>query len=348
MKRKVDIGLAALIVLAFFAAYLLWRPAGPDMSRPLPAETPGRVVEEDVGIDTPTENEAADTAQAGTRGETSGAEPARRIVLVPPPNDAAVEEMIAGYADLAAIRAEKLPPFVRGRIDEALAGDIYAAFEAREARSRCSTVSSDPQRLEQRIEWLTQRARFTLDNGGVIENEPGDSPGQMFPTAAENRAHQVRWFQACHELRLLYEQEYRDRIEALAREGHVVARYLYALWPPPDGLRMDDFLDWQEWQSLAHRFSMENLEAGESAGMLAFAQAYSSVESFLPRRAVNSLRAIAFYLAALECGFREERVRTAVNWLISLSVPNDEPSPEQARELSAILTLADELKTLCR
>lgn len=347
MKRKADIGLATLIVLAFFAAYLLWQPAGPEPAPRLPVETSGGVVAGDVGIDVTTVGDAKDPDTTETRGDPARAEPVRRIAHVPPPNDSVEDEWKAAYADLMAVRAEKLPAFARGWLDEALLNDLEAGLMAVESRGRCMLVPTDEWQLELRVDELWAVADATLRRTGAIENGTGDSPRHLFPSHEETRAHQVRWFHACRELTGLFESGYRERIRQMAQNGHVVARYLYALWPPPDGLKMDDFLAWQRWQSTASHFSMQNLEAGEAAGMLAFAQAYSSspIGTFVPSRDINRLRALAFYIAARDCGFESDRLQSMIDVYVTVRVPA-ETAPESG--FGEILSLAEEIATLCR
>lgn len=345
MKRKADMGLALLIVLAFFAAYLLWRPT----AEPEPAAVHSEPPRADSAL------QAADPAPTGpdpaADPEHRPAEPSRPATKARParlPQRTALEQFETIEAEINALPAAELQPFVRQRIDAALTGQLFAAVEATSAREKCSSMPNDPHYLERAIHNRTQRAQAMLERGETITKRPGDSPSQIFPTEQENRAHLQRWQKACLELGRMFEADYRARVEALARNGDVVSRFLYALWPPPLERGMKHFLEFQEWAARARQFSMANLEAGEAAGMLAFANMMHTSDSFLPPRIVFGRDRLSFLLAAADCGLKDDRTQSLIELLVDLSVPDGELSDEYLHDLAAILDFAEELKTLCR
>ena len=341
MKRKADMGMAVLILFAFFAVYLLGRP------EPDPGTGDQLQTKEGVSLETQVSEHGIEIPPGvdQPRGRHTKDSPMRRDTLAPGSTVESIEDdWRIQFADVMSLKADQLPDFVRKKLDAALQGDLEAALMVHEARSKCWTVPGSEKALEQRVANMNRRAKNVLKKEGAIESPTGSSPNQLFETEAENRAHQLRWFLACQQMRQVYENDYRAKILDRAQEGDVVARYLYAIWPPPDGLPLHDFLNWQQWQSLAQQFSMKNLEEGEVAGVLAYAQANSSIDSFLPTRNINNRRSLAFYIAARDCGFQSTRIGSLIDTLVIASVP---PMEEHSEEMAEILSLAEEIKTLC-
>ena len=117
--------------------------------------------------------------------------------------------------------------------------------------------------------------------------EPGLSPeGQaqtlsgegmivmIYPTEAQNRDYLSQWHEQCERARSLFNHDLRRRLEKLAQNGHVMARYLYASWKPSMTIDSGVFERTTRWHLNATDFSYANLEEGELAGMIAIGESY--------------------------------------------------------------------------
>ena len=101
-------------------------------------------------------------------------------------------------------------------------------------------------------------------------------PGSiLFPTLEQNLTRQTTLFDECSRMRTVFTDELRKQLDQLAQDGDVMARYLYAVWPPVLTFSVESVeSDW-DWSRKAYTYSAENLAQGEPAGLLAFGQSYS-------------------------------------------------------------------------
>jgi hypothetical protein len=139
----------------------------------------------------------------------------------------------------------------------------------------------------------------------------------------------------------LFNEDLRERLADLAGQGHVTARYLYAMWPPLTKGRPDGFFVHQDWSEKALAFSLANFAEGEVAGLMAFANAYEKPETFTTS---DGDMAMAFKIAAQSCGLDAPLLLASVEHF--LSDENHPPFREDTRP--AVLAMAEGLKGFCR
>jgi hypothetical protein len=241
-------------------------------------------------------------------------DPAKRIVHVPDTRSEPagqvhdeIEEVTGGnVASIAALSAEK-----------ALNGDLRSARDLTNLMIVCSNlVPRDEEGLQREIQRFNEEAARIAERGNPLPDEGRPKSGRefgsglvelkVFPTEAQNRRHLTEWYRGCREVSALLNEKTREELAALARNGHVVARYLYAMWRPQLGSDEDALERRMRWQMNAVEFSYANLEEGELAGLLAFSQSYS--EAIFTGTDLGLSFSMA--KAALECGFESE----AISW----------------------------------
>ncbi|KAA9130986.1 hypothetical protein F3N42_11595 [Marinihelvus fidelis] len=89
-----------------------------------------------------------------------------------------------------------------------------------------------------------------------------------------------------------------EDIKRLAQSGDVVARYIYALWPPELANEDSPLLAQTEWELLARDFIFQNIESGEPLGLVALGGSYNS-GTFTPQ---NNALGLGLLMAAANCG----------------------------------------------
>lgn len=282
----------------------------------------------------PTEPEPQPATEDGIASTESKPVSTAKTIAHVPPRKLQTESTATPFDNINAVTSETLDKFTRHNLDAAIAGDFDAAFRVSAARKRCINVPKTMERVESMVQIMQQKFERGLDRG-TTNTYTVDSPSNEFPTEAENRAHQMRWYAACHMQRELFNDELRNGLDKLAQQGHVVARYLYAVWPPDYLGKSDGFLIQHEWVTKAREYSFLNLEQGEIAGLVAFAEAYSSGRLFANR---DSNISFALMKAAIECGFADAMVVREVEYYFG-TFENYPPE---------VLAMAEELMLYCR
>lgn len=240
---------------------------------------------------------------------------------------------------------DRLATVARQRLERALDGDLEAARQLQEFRWVCmENAPYSPWDAERRIQskarlWAAQIAY----NPDFDPHNDEDSPWNLYESLEENRAAIARWDRACQEIAALFSPAFRNKLARDAESGKVIARYLFATWPPGQvapraaALSLEERLQWEE---AARRHTALNLAAGEAAGLLAFADSYDQALF----TGMNDLLDKAFELAAVECGYRP----VPDSW-VSKFLEGDPESQWLSEEAAQrVRLLADSLASLCR
>ena len=265
---------------------------------------------------------------------------AKTIAHVPPRN-LQTESANTPFDDIDAVTTETLDKFTRHNLDAAIAGDLDAGYRVSQARRKCDYAPRTMKQVEVMVQRMQQKFEHAFDRG-ITNTYMFDSPENEFPTVAENRAHQMRWFNACGLQRGLLNDELRNGLDKLAQQGHVVARYLYAIWPPDYLGESDGFLIQHEWETKAREYSFLNLEQGEVAGLIAFGEAYSQGGLFAN---YDMKISYALYKAAIDCGFTDARIVREVEYFFGTYENNPQETGSRQPE---VLAMAEELMLYCR
>jgi hypothetical protein len=272
--------------------------------------------------DTHVQDEAAQAP-----GDTIPQPGARQLVHVPgtaSANDDAPDFHALGVAN------EHLEAYARYNLDLALANDLEAALRLDQVHTRCREVPETLADLDQHVE--RQIDMFAM----FRDKQPEFTP----PDALEIRQRNLDQFAGCQFYKEFFNKALRERLSDLAAQGHVTARYLYAMWPPSVKGRTDAFFIHQEWAEKALAFSQANLAEGEVAGLMAFAHAYQKPGMFTT---LNQEMGMAFQIAAQECGLDAPFVVTDIEHY--LSDENFPPFREDTRP--AVLAMVEGLRGLC-
>ena len=137
-----------------------------------------------------------------------------------------------------------------------------------------------------------------------------------------------------------FNESLRERLNRLAQQGDIVARYLFSKWKPDYFGQTDAFLLQQDWESKAREYSYQNLEQGELLGFLAFEDSFS--HGIYTKR--DSEMAVSFAAAAIECGFINESLQRSVDRMF-----NDERLSEwRERSGEQVLKAAEGLIDFCQ
>lgn len=266
---------------------------------------------------------------------------AYRLPPVPPARPGA--DAASPSTDERDITAENIDELVQANLAHALQGDMASAYFVSRSRLSCDQFASTPAELEQAIERTNQRTRHAQARGYEFPAATGyDQPWSVGPDETTNRVNLERWYDACGRLREIFTADLRQRLESLALRGDVMARYLYATWPEELLEAGEAFARQFRWEDRAREFSLANLEAGEVAGMMAFGQSYLS--GWFTNRDPNL--ALAFGVAALNCGFETLSIRSFLASSIDRLTGSDDPADRQ--RLAFIIAEADNLSQGCR
>ena len=276
-RHRRRLAFAAIGCVALIALYLLvlWNPAGPYAS-------PTQVSAEGSGASTKVKVDNEPVPQADHSAQP---EPARRIVQVP---DTRTGSASVGQPQSKPFTSDSVAEFAAVAFDAALDGNLSAASALTELLRFCSqSVARDERSLEAEIQSLSEEGeRLTLQFGGNpaegIQNRHFAAANlviehRLFATEEQTRVQEIEWLHGCNKMRILFTQDMRRDLEHLAREGHVTARYLYAMWNPDPKILEDGLTNFRHWQLNAVRFTQANLEAGEVAGLLAYLQSFQSI-----------------------------------------------------------------------
>ncbi len=219
------------------------------------------------------------------------------------------------------VSAEDLADETVKQLEMALEGNVEAAHFVHEIRQECRHVPKGEASTE-----LLIRARVTVYeqvSAQAVPPQPdgsyGAGAGAVYPTDEQQRQHYAKWGRTCRDFDDIFSAKLRDDLMVLAEGGNVIAGHLYATWKPPFEPNVDKFMDLQEWQLNAFRFSYANLQGGEPLGMLAFSESYDHGLFTGQNRALG----IALKIAAVHCGLSLTRVRSVVE--AAYQLPADSP-----------------------
>lgn len=303
-------------------------------------------------VSEPAAEESLVAVEDGRPEEPEAVQPAKRIVHVPdtrkqPDQDSSED------APLITVTAAKLAEFTAQTLDKALNGDLKTAAYLRHLRAACSTVPRNEATLEKEIENIWSMAKQSMEGGRTLPPEgrgyrtikvPGHRiEMKMFPTESQNRAHLTQWYQGCRGIYGIFSDEMRRELELLARDGHVIARYVYAIWKPEVVLDREALEKTLNWQVNAIEFSYANLVDGEVAGVLAFGQSYLDV-IFTSQDIVLGLTLLQ---ASLDCGFESEDIQSTVSRMVEAN-PNDFLQLLAGVTTEEVMGLAAEMAHQCR
>ena len=273
-------------------------------------------------------------------GEASTESFARRLKRVPNARPAR-EENKAG-AELRDMTADNIEQLLQANLEQALDGELVSAYFVVRARMACERFSSTREELEQRIERINKRVERDVERGREVSTRRGNELSLSFSGDTDaNRSQMERWYDSCQQVRNMMSTDLRQQLESRALSGDVMARYLYASWPL-EALNAGEAFDQQyRWEGLARDFSQANLDVGEVAGLMAFAQSY--MNGWFTKRD-NDL-ALAFSVAALNCGFETGSSRNFLTNRIERLTNSDDPVDMQ--RLQFALAEADHLGWFC-
>ncbi len=287
---------------------------------------------------------AAETRTAEETGQEAAPDPAaefaRRVVQVPDMRPA--REASGPSTDERDITAENVDQMVLANLEHALKGEMASAYFVTRSRLTCDRFADSPEQLERAIRQANRRVEFNRTRGRDRPSLAGyDLPWSLTDDPEDNRAHMERWYDACQRVMAIFTPDLRRQLELQALDGDIMARYLYATWPE-DLLDAGQAFDQQyRWESLAREFSRANLDSGQVAGMMAFAQSYLS--GWFTAR--NHDLALAFGVAALNCGFETVSVRSFMASSIERLTASENPEAQQ--RLQFILSEADQIGHGC-
>jgi hypothetical protein len=251
---------------------------------------------------------------------------ARRIAHVPSNTNAGL------YQNIDEIDESEIEEFTNTNLTEALAGDINAANRVVHALRKCKEVPNSKEAVEFEVNRMVQRYERMAENHNRNRTYPGET---------ELRERSTSQYENCKFNKSLFTTDLRQQLERMANQGHVAARYLYALWPPEVFGRPDAFLLQQEWSEKALNFTLANLTMGETAGLLAFGQSYANNGMFTTS---DRYLGTAFIIAAIDCGLELEYYASYVESFLNsdrFSQMFQDPRPE-------VLSMAEGLKAFCR
>jgi hypothetical protein len=244
--------------------------------------------------------------------------------------------------DIRDISAGNIGNLIQANLENALNDDMASAYFVVQARRVCGRFSDTPGDLEKRIERTNRKVERDIKRGRELPTGArNDLPWSATGDKEENRAHLESWYDACQNVQSMFTQDLRQQLELLALNGDVMAGYLYASWPL-DQLDTGKAFDQQyRWEELARGFSRSNMDRGEVAGLMAFAQSY--MNGWFTVR--NGDLALAFSIAALNCGFETSSSRNFLSNRVEHLAASEDPADQQ--RLLFALTESERLGSLC-
>jgi hypothetical protein len=247
--------------------------------------------------------------RGNSREDAERLAPARRIVHVPDTRRKFAADRVLEPSEYM---GDKAAAFLTGAIDRALAGDVVMAGYVRDFTYLCEVrVPADAEALERMVE-----TAMSMVNRNAASESPIPAAGRpwllgvavsnglairVYPLEYQIRAHLLDWQRACNDVAAILNDALRSELELLARDGHVMARYLYAMWRPNPVLSEEALERALHWQMNAAEFSYANVAEGEPIGLLAFGQSYAE-GLFTP---TDQRLAHLMLNAAYQCGYGE-------------------------------------------
>lgn len=183
-------------------------------------------------------------------------------------------------------------------LESALKGNTENAINFVGLTRQClATLAQSEAQLKRNLDSYLQRG-FNPERAHYMSN----GEFMQFESFEQYENHMWKQFDQCNSTSTLRNNDLRKRIARLAENGHVTARYLFAMWPPTAvAFNSDSIIDWLDYQNLALEFTWQNIEEGEPLGLLAYSQSFATfqVKYFTPS---NSHYAEVFLLTAKVCG----------------------------------------------
>ena len=196
-------------------------------------------------------------------------------------------------------------------IESALQGDEDDTIAVAELISQCRAGYQNDQQLEAGLNQVSKSVKMGNSLPGMLI--PGTGETIQFNSFVEYEELMWTRYAECQSTNSMFDSQLRQRLEAQAREGSVTARFLYAMWlPPQTGLDSGQMVDWITYQSLAWDFTWANIREGEPLGLLAYGRSLEQSGSiyFTPRH-LNF--GPAFIMAAHKCGMDNGTVNQKVD-----------------------------------
>ena len=284
-----------------FVALVLWNRPQPEIepvneSPAHGAPSAETAVEPDVSAETPEE-----PAQDG--GSQEGA---RRIVQVP---DTRPTATVKGTPSNP-LTSPAVTEFAAEAIEASLSGDLQSSDDLLHLQQACTIwIPRNEAGMQRAVDDAMSYVARAEEAGDPV---PPDGQMKMrytvgnlaleqriYPTEQQNREHLAEWSAGCRNVRKFFDRETRADLELLARDGHVMARYLYALWVPEVTANPRTLEEYVQWERNALEFSGANVEEGELAGLVAFAYSFHNPAFTGGNVALGAV----LWRAAYECGY---------------------------------------------
>ena len=264
---------------------------------------------------------------------------ARQLTYVPNTYSPQDDETTTNVRD---VTAENIEDLLQDNLDHALRGELASAYFVIRARRICERFANTPEDLERKIQRTNRKVERDIQRGRDLPSgKNNELPWYTTGDKESDRAHLQGWYDACQRVQSIFTTDLRHQLELLALQGDVMAAYLYASWPL-DQLDTGEAFDQQfRWEGLARDFSQANMDRGEVAGLMAFAQSY--MNGWFTAR--NGDLALAFSIAALNCGFETNSSRNFIGNKIDHLTTSEDPADQQ--RLQFALLEAERLALLC-
>jgi hypothetical protein len=240
------------------------------------------------------------------------------------------------------ITAGNIEHLLQANLDHALKGELASAYFVIRTRRVCERFANTPGELEKRIQRTDRKVERDIKRGRDLRSGTNNGlPWSATGDKENDRAQMEDWYDACQRVQTIFTPDLRRQLESLALRGDVMAAYLYASWPL-DQLDIGEAFEMQfRWEGLARDFSRANLDRGEVAGLMAFAQSYQN--GWFTER--NGDLALAFSIAAMNCGFETNSSRNFISNRIDQLTSSEDPADQQ--RLQFALVEAERLGSSC-
>ena len=266
--RATWIAVGGMLLILGIAMFMFLGDRTPDTAASTPA-----TVSEAVYSPGPIERGEMDPEPEFETEYTAPTEFARRLIHVPDTRPSADDA--APSTNERDITASNLESLLTANLERALEGEMASAYFAVRAWQACERFSRSPAELEKRIERTNKQVERDVKRGRELPARADKRvPFRITANPDINRSNLQDWFDACQRVRNTFTQDFREQLESQALAGNVMARYLYAVWPPGELDLGEAFVQQYHWEGLAREFSEANLESGEVAGLMAFGDSY--------------------------------------------------------------------------
>jgi len=184
-------------------------------------------------------------------------------------------------------------------VESAMSGNIDDAMAVGSLIGQCRKGFDNEAQVQSSLRMMSRHFKQgkTVQGGFVL------STGESVSFSNSDDYETFMWtrFLQCDTTRPIFNQALRDRLNRLAENGSVTARYLYAMWLPDRGKTEEDqLIDWLVYQNRALEYTWQNINEGQALGMLAYGKSLSSIQpAFFTAR--NRNYGQAFILAAEKC-----------------------------------------------